>query len=47
MKEKLLFLLLALFVMATFLIPVLWTIATVQACGWKGLFVECRIAEVK
>ena len=22
-------------------------IATVQTCGWRGLFVECRITEVK
>jgi len=26
-------------------IPVLWVTATISACGWKGLFVECRIWE--
>jgi predicted small lipoprotein YifL len=26
-------------------IPFIWMGATVTACGWKGLFVECRIVE--
>ena len=25
--------------------PVGWFAATVSACGWKGLFIECRVME--
>lgn len=36
-------LLLVAFVMGFLSIPVWWVYATVSECGWKGLFVECRI----
>ena len=25
--------------------PFFWAYATVSSCGWKGLFVECRIQD--
>lgn len=31
------------FVAGFFSIPLWWAYATVQSCGWMGLFVQCRI----
>ena len=28
-----------------FVLPSVWVYAQVSTCGWKGLFVECRIQE--
>jgi len=28
-----------------FALPSFWVYAQVSTCGWKGLFVECRIQE--
>lgn len=47
MKNKLAELFLFMAVMALISVPFFWVLATVSACGWKGLFVECRITEVK
>ena len=47
MNHKVAEVLLILFVLAMIAYPIFWVVATVQACGWKGIFVECRIAEVK
>ena len=33
------------FVVLMVAIPVLWVTAHLQVCGWKGLFVECRIMD--
>lgn len=45
MKQKLAETLLWMLLIGVLASPFLWAIATVHACGWKGLFVECRITE--
>lgn len=30
-----------------FVLPVGWLAATLSACGWKGLFIECRVMECR
>jgi hypothetical protein len=38
------YLLIGIGVLVAFLgIPIFWVYATVSECGWKGLFVQCRI----
>lgn len=32
-------------VVVVFVLPIGWLAATLSACGWKGLFVECRVME--
>jgi hypothetical protein len=47
MKQKLLELFLFFAVLSVFAYPFVWAYSTISACGWKGLFVECRITENK
>lgn len=48
MKEKFLGWVLLVVFLSPLIVAGLWLTATLSACGWKGLFVECRIvAECK
>lgn len=46
MKLKLLELFMVIVVLAFLAWPVVHIYATVSTCGWKGLFVECRIVDL-
>jgi uncharacterized membrane protein len=41
--ENLLWVFIALVLIGALAAPFLWVYATVSECGWKGLFVQCRI----
>jgi hypothetical protein len=43
LAENALVLLFCLGIVGIFSIPIWWAYATVTECGWKGLFVQCRI----
>ena len=36
---------LVVFISAFAVVPVMWFYSTVDTCGWKGLFVQCRITD--
>jgi hypothetical protein len=45
MSQKVAMIVLAAFIVAVFSYPLLWGASHLLACGWKGIFVECRIVE--
>ena len=32
-------------ILSAVVVPMLWVYSTISTCGWKGLFVECRIMD--